>query len=255
MRLVYLAQDRVDILHTVRLLSKAVSKPTEEAWARLKRLGRYLVGHPRSQTLLRASGDMDVLYAISDSDWATDVESRRSTSCGVLTVDGAVQGVYSRGQTTIAQSSGEAEFYGAASVINEAIGLSGIYAELGIPMTIVLQLDSTAAIGMIQRRGTGRARHMDLRHLFLQERLRDGTIGAIEKIDTSVNLADVGTKHFTTSRLEELKRLLGMVDVVSEATLHAAATYGTCCCWCGRTEVSGRFWRDQQRHGSRFAKS
>ena len=68
-------------------------------------------------------------------------------------------------------------------MINEAIGLSGIYAELGIPMIIVLQLDSTAAIGMIQRRGTGRARHMDLRHLFLQERLRDGTIGAIEKIE------------------------------------------------------------------------
>ena len=42
-------------------------------------------------------------------------------------------------------------------MINEAIGLSGVYDELGIPMTIVLQLDSTAAIGMIQRRGTGRA--------------------------------------------------------------------------------------------------
>ena len=237
MRLVYLAQDRVDILHTVRLLSKAVSKPTEEAWARLKRLGRYLVGHPRSQTLLRASGHMDVLYAISDSDWATDVESRRSTSCGVLTVDGAVQGVYSRGQTTIAQSSGEAEFYGAASVINEAIGLSGIYAELGIPMIIVLQLDSTAAIGMIQRRGTGRARHMDLRHLFLQERLRDGTIGAIEKIDTSVNLADVGTKHFTASRLEELKRLLGMVDVVARLCARAA-TYGDV----GPSSFHGEHW-------------
>ena len=108
---------------------------------------------------------------------------------------------------------------------------------------------------------------MDLRHLFLQERLRDGTIGAIEKIDTSVNLADVGTKHFTASRLEELKRLLGMVDLVDEAVLHAAATYGmvsigtfprtvasAICRWCGGTEVSGHFWRDQQRHGSRFAK-
>ena len=256
MRLVYLAQDRVDILHTVRQLSKSVSKPTEESWARLKRLGRYLVGHPRSQTLLRASGNLDVLYAISDSDWAADVESRKSTSCGVLTVDGAVQGVYSRGQTTIAQSSGEAEFYGAASVINEAIGLSGVYDELGIPMTIVLQLDSTAAIGMIQRRGTGRARHMDLRHLFLQERLRDGTIGAIEKIDTSVNLADVGTKHFTASRLEELKRLLGMVDVVDESVLHAAAAVGSVfCCRCRSTEVSGRFWRNQQRYGSSFEKN
>ena len=141
-------------------------------------------------------------------------------------------------------------------MINEAIGLSGVYDELGIPMTIVLQLDSTAAIGMIQRRGTGRARHMDLRHLFLQERLRDGTIGAIEKIDTSVNLADVGTKHFTASRLEELKRLLGMVDVVDESVLHATEAVGSVfCCRCGSTGVSGRFWRNQQRYGSSFEKN
>ena len=94
---------------------------------------------------------------------------------------------------------------------------------------------------------------MDLRHLFLQERLRDGTIGAIEKIDTSVNLADVGTKHFTASRLEELKRLLGMVDVVDESVLHAAASVvSAICCRCRSTEVSGRFWRNQQRHGSSF---
>ena len=56
MRLVYLAQDRVDILHTVRLLSKAVSKPTEEAWARLKRLGRYLVGTPAQPDALTGIG-------------------------------------------------------------------------------------------------------------------------------------------------------------------------------------------------------
>ena len=56
---------------------RTVSKPTEESWARLRRLGRYLVGHPRSQTLLRASGHMDVLYAISDSDWATDVRVKK----------------------------------------------------------------------------------------------------------------------------------------------------------------------------------
>ena len=105
---------------------------------------------------------------------------------------------------------------------------------------------------------------MDLRHLFLQERLRDGTIGAIEKIDTSVNLADVGTKHFTASRLQELKRLLGIVDVVDEAVLHAAAVctgmfprpaVSAICCRCGSTEVSGHFWRDQQRHGSRFVRN
>ena len=78
----------------------------------------------------------------------------------------------------------------------------------------------------------------------------------LAKIDTSVNLADVGTKHFTASRLEELKRLLGMVDVVDGSVLHAAASVPSVFCRrCGSTEVFGHFWRDQQRHGSRFVKN
>ena len=56
MRLVYLAQDRVDILHTVRQLSKTVSKPTEESWARLKRLGRYLGRTPAQSDALTGIG-------------------------------------------------------------------------------------------------------------------------------------------------------------------------------------------------------
>ena len=64
------------------------------------------------------------------------------------------------------------------------------------------------------------------------------------------------TKHFTASRLEELKRLLGMVDVVDESVLHATAAVGSVfCCRCGSTEVSGRFWRNQQRYGSSFEKN
>ena len=155
-------------------------------------------------------GDINILTATTDSDWASDVVSRKSTSCGVLSIEGAIQGVYSRGQEVLAMSSGEAEFYGAGSVVNEAIGLAGIYNEMGFPMSIVLQLDSTAAIGMIQKRGAGRARHIDLRHLHLQSKLRDGTVSAMEKVDTSVNVADIGTKYFHADRLEELMDQLGL---------------------------------------------
>ena len=153
---------------------------------------------------------MNVLTAVTDSDWASDVNTRKSTSCGVLAIEGAVQGVYSRGQDVLALSSGEAEFYGAGSVLNEAIGLQGVYEEMGFPMSIVLQLDSTAAIGMIQRRGSGRARHIDLRHLHLQSKLRDGTVSALEKVPTASKKAYIGTKHFGIDRLDELMKQLGM---------------------------------------------
>ena len=156
---------------------------------------------------------MSIITATTDSDWATDVVTRKTTSCGVLAIEGAIQGVYSRGQDVLAMSSGEAEFYGVGSVVNEAIGLVGIYGEMGFPMSIVLQLYSTAAIGMIQKRGTGRARHIALRHLHLQSKLRDGTISALEKVATATNVADIGTKYFSADRLEELMSQLGLLGM------------------------------------------
>ena len=221
MRLLYLAQDRHDIVYTVENHSRTVSKPTEEDWARLKKCAEFLIYRPRTRVLIQRGGGMTTFTATSDSDWAANVETRKSTSCGVLSVDGATQGVYSRGQDNRALSSGESEFYAAGSVLNEAIGLAGIYAEMGFPMTIVLQVDSTAAIGMIQKRGTGRARHIDLRHLHMQDKLRDGTIGALQKIDTSDNVADVGTKYFHAERLNDLMHKLG-IDVPDDPAMTLA---------------------------------
>ena len=221
MRLLYLAQDRHDIVYTVKNLSRTVSKPSEEDWARLKKLTKYLVYRPRVRVLIPRGGDMTTFTASSDSDWAANVETRKSTSCGVLSVDGATQGVYSRGQDNRALSSGESEFYAAGSVLNEAIGLAGIYCEMGFPMCIILQVDSTAAIGMIQKRGTGRARHIDLRHLHMQDKLRDGTISALQKIDTADNTADVGTKYFTAEKLTDLMNKLN-IDVPEDPSMALA---------------------------------
>jgi len=45
---------------------------------------------------------------LSDSDWAKDVYHRKSTSCGVLIINGCLMYSYSRTQTVVALSSGEA---------------------------------------------------------------------------------------------------------------------------------------------------
>ena len=88
-------------------------------------------------------------------------------------------------------------------------------------MCIILQVDSTAAIGMIQKRGTGRARHIDLRHLHMQDKLRDGTISALQKIDTADNTADVGTKYFTAEKLTDLMNKLN-IDVPEDPSMALA---------------------------------
>ena len=174
MRLMYVTNDRPDIMFTVRYLSKTVSRPTRECMAKLKRLGRYLVYRQRVAVLIPvAGGDLSLQEAQSDSDWASDVETRKSVSCGSLMVGGASQGFFVRGQATLSTSSAEAEFLGAGSTTNEAFGLKELYAEFGFAQTLILQLDSGAAIGMCHRRGLGRVRHLDVRFLQLQELLRE----------------------------------------------------------------------------------
>ena len=213
MRGLYMALDgRCDMAFPIRSMSKHLQNPTKEDWARLKRAARYLVGHMHYECLLPVEGALEICYADSDTDWAADTETRKSTSCGVLDVGGAVQGMYVRGQETIATSSGVAEFLGAGSVVNEGVGLCGIYSEMDIQLTLVLRVDSTAAIGMIHRRGTGRVRHLDVRHLKLQEMIREGVLGGIEKLPTEFNRADLGTKVHDAKRMAFLTDLIGMYD-------------------------------------------
>ena len=45
----YITPDRPDIAYTVKELARRMSTPTRGEWAKLKRLGRYLLGRPRVQ--------------------------------------------------------------------------------------------------------------------------------------------------------------------------------------------------------------
>ena len=109
MRLMFLAQDRGGVAYPTRVLSKTVSLPTEESWAKLKRCVRYLIGKQHYAILLPASGeDIGICRGVSDSDWATDLATRKSVSCGTIIVGGCTQGLFVRGQDTVATSSGVA---------------------------------------------------------------------------------------------------------------------------------------------------
>jgi len=160
-----------------------------------------------------AGGDLSLQEAQSDSDWAADEENRKSVSCGSLLVGGASQGFFVRGQATVSTSSAMAEFLGAGSTTNEGLGLKELFSEFGFQQTLILQVDSNAAIGMCHRRGLGRVRHLDVRFLALQELLRTGRLDGIQKIDTEVNTADLGTKALNADRLWMLMEMLGYMDV------------------------------------------
>ena len=56
---------------------------------------------------------------------------------------------------------------------------------------------------MTRRTGTGRVKHLDIKYLWIQGAIRDGKL-SVEKIDTSLNTADLGTKYHPSTRHHEL---------------------------------------------------
>ena len=68
---------------------------------------------------------------------------------------------YSRTQSNIALSNGEAEYYALVSTASEALGIVAMTEDFGDRTEAYLYADASAAIGVANREGLGRIRHLD----------------------------------------------------------------------------------------------
>ena len=102
---------------------------------------------------------------------------------------------WSTNQSVLALSSGEAEYYALVKAASVSIGIESLMKELGIDLgnPIELNSDASAAIGISNRIGSGKVRHIEVTQLWLQEKVLNGKI-ALNKVGTDENLADALTK-------------------------------------------------------------
>ena len=126
-RLNYLAQDRADIKLATMNVCSAMAQPTSRDWARLKRIGRYLLGQPRSICLYIWQTEEECqIYGFSDSDWAGDRKARKSISAGSLFRGRHCLKTWAKKQQVIALSSAEAELYAAVKTASESLGIQSL---------------------------------------------------------------------------------------------------------------------------------
>jgi len=189
----YLCQDRSDIRYAVKELSRSMSAPREGDYGRLRRLGRCLVQHPRLIQHYRRQSATKFLDVWVDTDFAGCLKTRKSTSGGMITIGDHVIKTWSTTQTTIALSSGEAEYYGMVRGASLALGVKSMLADLGVEINVRIRTDASAAKGIASRRGLGKIRHIEVNQLWLQEKVGNGDI-QVMKVKGEVNLADALTK-------------------------------------------------------------
>ena len=198
----YIAQDRSDIQYAVKELCRRMSAPTAGDMKKLMRLGRYLVGKPRAVALFPWQATRAVQDVFTDANWAGCKASRKSTSGGAILLGSHVVRTWSKTQNTIAQSSAESELLAIVKAATEALGMISLAADLGIDLTARIHIDASAALGILERRGVGRVRHLDVGALWLQEQALRRAVEFMKVKGTS-NPADLMTKHSARELVEQ----------------------------------------------------
>ena len=223
----YISVDSADCQYAIKELCRVMSAPTEESWLKLKRVAKYLKGRPRAVLKFHWQTDPASIDVFTDANWAGCRQSRKSTSGGCVMMGTACVKSWSKTQATIAQSSAESELLASVKGAVEALGIVSLGKDLGIDVGVRLHLDAAAALGILERRGVGRVRHLDVASLWLQEKeLR--RIIEMHKVSGLENPADLDAKHLTRYKIDKCCDLLGysFVDGRSTTTsnLHSIRT-------------------------------
>ena len=132
----------------------------------------------------------------------------KSTSSVFTRIDGFTIGVNVQLQDTHAQSSGESDFYALGAGCADGLDVKAILNDLGMQAKINLRCDAKAVRALAHRQGLSkRTRHVKVKYLYVQDLVKSKEI-EVSRVATETNLADMGTKHLPSHRLEFLKSLV-----------------------------------------------
>jgi hypothetical protein len=212
--LLYLAMcTRPDISHAVGMLSRFASDPRTEHWQAAKSVLRYLSGTQKLGLLYGDSTQQFVGY--SDSDFAGDVNQRKSTGGFVFMFGGAAVAWSSKLQSIVATSTCEAELVAAARAVKETLYFGKRRADMcGVFRPLTLCVDNQAAVVLLRNPAAGsgnRTKHIDVCYQFARHRVAIGDV-KVEFVATTHMFADIMTKQLSGPVFRTHRMNLGLCD-------------------------------------------
>ncbi|UYV82101.1 LIG1, partial [Cordylochernes scorpioides] len=165
---------RPDITYAVSQVSKFLEYPGPAHCTTVKNIFRYLKGTPHMGILFTGQ---DQLVGYSDSDFARDVDSRKSTTGYAFMMNGGTVSWASQRQPIIALSTTESEYIAACSAAKELIWIRRLLQGIGCDITkeTELYIDNQAAIKLVENPVFHkRTKHIDVRYHFIRSKHEEG---------------------------------------------------------------------------------
>ncbi|KAH9655417.1 Integrase catalytic domain-containing protein [Citrus sinensis] len=202
---------RPDIAQAVGAVSRYMANPGGEHWITVKRILRYIRG--TSDVALCYGGSEFTVRGYVDSDFARDLDKRKSTIGYVFTLAGATVRWVSKLQIVVALSITEAEYMAATQACKEAIWIQRLLEELGHKQQKIPVFCDSQSVLHIARNPAfhSRIKHIGVQYHFVREVVEDGSVD-LQKIHTKENLADVLTKPINTDKFVWSRSSCGLAE-------------------------------------------
>ena len=211
--LLYLTKhSRPDICNSVRELSKTMDARAPVCLKEMYKLIRFVLSIKDYGLKFELMKDIKkwALKALSDSDFASDKETRISIFGFIIYFCGIPIAWRSKGMKSVVLSTTEAEYMALSEVVKELKFivqlLQTMNVEVEFPITV--HVDNVGAIWLSKNRTTSdRTKHIDIRTSFVKEYQEDGKI-IIKFVKSEDNEADIFTKNTTNAIFQNHQKKL-----------------------------------------------
>lgn len=156
------------------------------------------------------------LVGYTDSDYAGDLDDRRSTSGFTFILASGAVSWASKKQPVVALSTTEAEYIAAASCACQCIWLRRVLEKIGFEekTETVIRCDNNSAIQLSKHPVFhGKSKHIEVRFHYLRDLVNDGIV-RLSHVPTGDQVADIFTKPLKLEQFEKLRRMLGVTEFV-----------------------------------------
>ena len=203
---------RPDIAFTAGILSRFCSIRGKSHWMAEKRVLRYLKATIGYRITYRR--DQENLRGFTDSDWAGDVDDRKSCSGNLLLLSGGPIGWKSKQQSSVALSTMKAKYAALSEISREIVYIKRLFSYIGfekyVKSPVKVYCDNQSAIELSKNAVFHkRSKHIDIAFHFTRELVEKNEI-SISYLRSDFMPADVLTKPLTTYKHNQCVKLMGM---------------------------------------------
>ncbi|KAK6124940.1 hypothetical protein DH2020_041315 [Rehmannia glutinosa] len=211
--LLYLTASRPDITFAVGVCARFQSALKESHMTAAKRILRYLKGCQEVGLWHPNEGGFK-LIGYSDSNYAGNIDDRKSTSGSCQFLGDCLVSWFSKKQNCVSLSTAEAEYISAAFCCTQLLWMKQTLADYKCSFeSVPIFCDNISAINIAQNPvHHNRTKHIEIRHHFLRNCVSKRKI-EISFVPSQDQLADIYTKPLSSETFASIRARLGIMHI------------------------------------------